>query len=444
MSELNVTIERLNLRGIGLGKDQSGWLPIPGSIPGERMLVQIVECERNRRIGRIIRFNETADNRVDSGCVHFPDCPGCRWRHIRYRDQSDFLLNRVFHLAEKDGVRNCFPNEPMVHLLPVQDHYRTRCTISSGILNGRQVLGMRSNFPDSPIIDLSSCPNHHPELNRLISQVAAFLNENNNLPSIAGDLRDIELQLSSDNRHRVVFMLVGQPPDPSLDRRIEGFFKGTDLSVLRLNLKSARSGKEYKLPDVITGDPWITFQTEHRSFRSLPNVWTPVGDYSGGQLLTSLEQTLGDSDGDLLEIGCGAGQISLSLAGRMRSVMGIDKNRLAVESANVNCGKYRYHNVLFRTGEAIHVLRKLASSSRYFDTLIIHGMRIPFGSDLFMLAGLLRAKTLILISPSAGSWVRDISYAVSRGWALEKWVVFDQIPHTAQFLLCGSLRKRIG
>jgi len=70
-------------------------------------------------------------------------------------------------------------------------------------------------------------------------------------------------------------------------------------------------------------------------------------------------------DSDVLDIGCGSGRLERVLAGRVRSMLGIDYDEVAIEAARASI---RSPHIRFEVGDA----RDLRSESRYTIATLIH------------------------------------------------------------------------
>lgn len=445
MYKQELIIEALNLRGMGIARCSSGMLRIPGAIPGERLTVERVDCGKTGYLGRIIDIVEASEKRVSTRCGAFPGCPGCQLRHIRYPEQLQFGLERLEKLAGKENLLELLPDRRLPEPYPQQEQYRRRCIVTPIADAGKVIPGMRPLFPDHAPVDLSNCPNHPAELNRMILQISEFLNQDPVMTEAAKGIREIRFELSDDGCHRITVVSVRTDPGHRMMRQaLEADFNPANLSLLWLPINSTGCSVEYKMPEILRGNRWITYSTENDECRALPSVWTPVGRYSFQPLFKEIKDNVWGC-GSVLEIGCGAGLVTLGLARCVKEITGIDKNRFAIESANTNLEAFgNMKHVTFRTGDAVRGLKKLVAGLRVFDTVIIHGMRSPFGAEIFGLINAVGAHSLILVSPSAGSWIRDIRDAMMHGWRLHRLTAFDQLPHTMQFLICGGLQRDRG
>ncbi|MGB4098750.1 MAG: methyltransferase domain-containing protein [bacterium] len=435
-------IESVNMRGIGVIRSGKQRIRVPGAIAGERVKLDIVYDKYGNCFGKIQNLLETSNQRVAPNCNNFPSCPGCGLRHLSGNSQSQRIIDFVKSVTAKELQASEIP-EPVFHGLRINEKYRTRCVLSLHCLGERSVLGMKSHFPDEPPISLSSCPNHHPDLNHLIQITEKFLNEGNPAKKILQNIREVHFNLSADGLHRILFVILDhEKVKNSFKQILSEYFKSMDISILCLTVKSYKSGITYKEPEVLSGNRWISIETQFAEFRALPGVWTPVVPESVNQVVETLQDDPSfEGCGNLLELGCGAGLITVPLAGKTTFAIGIDRNRHAIESAIINAERLNISNIAFRTGKAQHTLRKFAAQGKKANFVIIHGMRKPFGSEVMDLIQALKNRSVILMSPSINAWFQDLRPILKRKWRLTRINIFDQLPHTAGYLLYGNLLK---
>jgi 23S rRNA (uracil1939-C5)-methyltransferase len=445
ITHMIVKIESTNMRGTGFVHIGAQSMQIPGAIEGECVQLDVIPDRHGRCFGRIRRVLEMSDQRVDPKCDRFPDCPGCSLRHLSASAQAGRIVQRLRQVALKEFQSEEYTiPEPRFHALSPSDHYRIRCALTLNQATDQFVLGMKSRFPGEPPIDLSSCPNHHPDLNKLIQTIDEMLKKGRLPDSSLQSIRDIHFHLSDHGPHRVMFVIMDHGHESgNLKKRIQEIFHLADISVLCLTIKSRKTGIAYKKPDLLNGEPLISLNMRFGLFRALPGVWTPASVNSVEQLIDSLETgMMARGANNLLELGCGAGLMTIPLARKTVMSTGVDKNRFAVESARSNALQLNSPNVIFRTGDAVHAMKKLAARGIRTDCVIAHGMRTPFGSRLIELMEPLENKVTMLLSPSMYAWFQDVHSALTRKWALAQIGIFDQLPQTAGYLFSGYLIKQ--
>lgn len=437
-------IESMSLRGIGTVHTGNHRIQVPGAIAGEKVKLDIVSDKYGRYYGKIKDFLEISDQRMKPHCNNFPSCPGCGLRHLSREFQSRRIVDLIRNITAKE-----FPDsvskipEPVFYGLQASEKYRTRCSLSLCFLDKRLVLGMKSQFPDEPPISLSNCPNHHPDLNDLIQTTENFFKECNLSKNTLQNIREIHFHLSTDGLHRILFVILDYEKNEAAFKKVlSTYFKSMELSLMCLTIKSNKSGISFKKPEILQGDRWISIKTQFAEFKALSGVWTPVAPESVNQLVESLQSDpwLNNCD-NLLELGCGAGLTILPLAAKTITSIGVDKNRHAIESAIANAERLNISNSSFRTGDALHAIKKFAAQNKMVNCVIAHGMRKPFGPRLINMIQTLQNNTVILMSPSINAWFQDIHSGLERKWKLGQIKIFDQLPYTASYLLYGSLHK---
>jgi len=195
MNQKIAKVEKLNMRGMGIVHCEGRRIPVPGSIEGEIIRFELIPKERNRVIGRILEVVHPSINRTNPCCDKFPGCPGCHIRHLQYESQRDFAFQRIAFVSARDpSVPVCVDKTEFLSI-PHHTHYRIRCSLSPALVRNRVIMGMKSHYPDQPFVDLSKCPNHHPNLNHLISKVANFFNQDSIVKESVHFFRNIQFYL---------------------------------------------------------------------------------------------------------------------------------------------------------------------------------------------------------------------------------------------------------
>jgi len=93
-----LTIERWAWAGQGLGHHEGKAVFIGGTLPGERVIAEPVKSRKNYMEARLVQVIETAPQRIEPTCPHYPSCGGCGLLHLGYEDQ---LLLKKSQLQEQ-------------------------------------------------------------------------------------------------------------------------------------------------------------------------------------------------------------------------------------------------------------------------------------------------------------------------------------------------------
>lgn len=100
-----VTIEKMTLKGGGLGRVQGQVVFVPFAAPGDDLQVRITEVKKNFARGQIVEILKVSSFRTEPICPHFKKCGGCQWQHLDYSSQVEFkdqlLRAAVSHALSK-------------------------------------------------------------------------------------------------------------------------------------------------------------------------------------------------------------------------------------------------------------------------------------------------------------------------------------------------------
>ncbi|MDI7277772.1 MAG: TRAM domain-containing protein, partial [Anaerolineae bacterium] len=85
--EVQLHLDDISYSGAAVGRHHGKAVFVPGGIPGEDVLVEIVEERRRYSLGRLLQVVNPSPERVAPPCEHFGVCGGCQWQHIAYDAQ---------------------------------------------------------------------------------------------------------------------------------------------------------------------------------------------------------------------------------------------------------------------------------------------------------------------------------------------------------------------
>jgi 23S rRNA (uracil1939-C5)-methyltransferase len=131
-------------------------------------------------------------------------------------------------------------------------------------------------------------------------------------------------------------------------------------------------------------------------------------------------------DQEVLDLYCGAGVITLFLAGSAGRVTGIEHNGSAVRSARGNAGANGVHNVRFMQGDVTRGLPRGVRAGAVVVDPPRTGLTEPLIADLAELA----PGRLVYASCNTATFSRDAAALARGGMALERIGLLDMFPRT--------------
>ncbi len=409
---------------------QSIRLDVTGLLPGETAQVQPDPYGR----ATVLELLTASPRRIDPRCQQFDDCPGCPLRGLPtpYRRQlTDPLHHRALSGLAGEAPWRRLPSA-------ADDGGRARAVaraLRDG--DGRLVLGMARR--GCPPVRLGECPLQNEAsravLARLERELRALAVEPWDSERREGVLRHVIVHGIGPST-RVILALDTHAADPPFDRLLVDEPQ-TALLVDRLPRRGA--GLVHR-PRPVRGDPMLRFSIGDDRFRAGPRSWVPQAPAT----VPAIQRAVIDGSGsrptdDVIEVGCGVGLLSLPLARRVRSLIGIDIERGAVLDAEANAAENGVTNATFRTGEAAHALRRLLARGARADLVVMHAMRRPFGPEAMGAVRALAPRRIVCLSPFAPALARDLA-ALPR-YSVEEVALCDQTPGSVPDLAIVTLRR---
>src|SRR3989454_11979797 len=109
---LELTIDDLAFGGEGVGRVEGYVLFVRGAVPGDRVLVKVVEARS--RFGRAVieSLVSPSPDRIDAPCPYFGRCGGCRLQHLSYPAQLAFKEKQGRDCLTRIGGRRPFGLRP--------------------------------------------------------------------------------------------------------------------------------------------------------------------------------------------------------------------------------------------------------------------------------------------------------------------------------------------
>lgn len=367
-----VRIERVVAGGHGLTHVDGAVCFVPYGLPGDRVALAEVRKRRGVLHGRIDALLEPSPDRRETACPVFGRCGGCTWLHFAYPAQGEWkreIVAESFQRIAKTEVEVGWAEEPALRL-----GYRTRATFHMGRgACGFYAAGSRT------IVDIAECPLCHPRLNAA--------------------LRTLREQRCTGS-----FELTVNPEGDEVLLWTRG-----PSRALRRAFPMTNSSK----------DAQARFQF---AFDGVPVV---NGTFSQGSLLlnrklVSVVREALEECGSVLDLYCGSGNFTRGL-GADRHVLGLDRNRAAVEAADsLRPGSYRVGDE--RAFQA-------ALSERHWDAVLLDPPRQGARALMPALARS-RAGRIVYVSCDPATLARDSRTLIEAGWTVQRATAVDMFPNT--------------
>jgi len=373
-------------------------------------------------------------------CVHFGICGGCVC--TTYEDGHKAPLPYAQELEQKETrVKTSLAGftvedwRPIV-ASPEEWTYRNKMEFAIGELREMPFsIGMRETGRFDRIVDLQTCGLMSPEAVQIVHLLRAWAKEQKlpgyNRFSHQGELRYLVLREGKNTGQRLGVLIARTPP-PGMDdfqKRLEPLLTTAWLGITDARGDVART----KDMTLLWGSGTLEEKLGPINYRISPYSFFQTNTHATERLyglLTDWAKTVGG--GALLDLYCGSGGITLSLAADFDRVIGVDTNTEAIEDARFNAAQNNLMNTEFVSEDALKFLAKLPGSkmSVQLSALIVDPPR-P-GLHPKALHGLveLNPPRLAYVSCNPESLARDLQ-ALAPLYHIRSVQPVDLFPHTA-------------
>ena len=373
--ELDVRIEKIVPRGLGLAFAEKLTLFVPLAAAGDRVRVHIDEIRKRTAFAEIVNVIEPSERRIAPPCPHFGVCGGCDFRQMDYDTQ----------LAAKVGiVRDCLHRigkmdvaEIAVIASPQQFNYRSRAKWHID-RESRKIGYFRHDSHE--VVGVDTCPILTPELQTAMTD----LRENFDWIGLWDDLAEIEA-VSDDHGSVSLF--------------------SREMAQSTEEITVAVAGEEY------TFSAQSFFQANRSIVGDL--VKTAIGGASGATAL---------------DLYCGVGLFALPLARAFTNVIGVEDNAIAVGFAKKNAARAGLQNLEFRRSGVRRFLNE--SNVAATDLILIDPPRAGAEKGTIAKIASLKPKHISYVSCEPSILARDLAHLVDAGYTIESLTALDLFPQT--------------
>jgi 23S rRNA (uracil1939-C5)-methyltransferase len=406
--QAEVWIERLAKSGHGVASYQGRAVFIEGGLPSERVRIQLERTGKALR-GRLIEVLSPSPSRRQSPCPLSRECGGCDWLHLDEEAQRQAREEIVLSALERMGgiQRHEFQLLPTVIASPPLG-YRRRAGLH--LRDGQLCFYGRSSHRSVPI---HRCPALVDELSELPAGLAPLLSP------MGSEIDKVEL-LAGQGGVSFAVRLRGASIRPSQVRWCEE-------AVKQLRLAGAILVPAQGSP-VLIGKPVL--QEPGTGLYLRPDAFAQVNAQSNAALREAVLEQLSPSAGErILELYCGNGNFTFSIADSGPQVVAVESSPTSLELARRTGREAGVQTVRFIQGDTQAVCQGLLAERAQFDAILADPPRsgvVGIGS----MARRFRAARVVYVGCDPATLARDAGELVQAGFRPASLRILDLFPQT--------------
>ena len=431
--QLEIRVDTLNSHGDGLARVQGYTVFLPGALPGDAVLAEIVKTTPRFGVARVVEQREAGPDRLPPPCPVFPDCGGCRFQNLSYPAQLAFkqqvVIDSLRHLGKID-LPVPLRAEPAGPLFG----YRNKAQFA---LSGRG-RDLRIGFfraGTHEVIDSDVCNTLAGPINAVKEWLRGLIRRHRvsiyDETSHQGFLRGLVVRHSVATGQTLVGLVTTRGVFkkrflPELTQAPE--LKAFGVVGILQNFNPARTnvllGRKSR---PLWGRDYLEDQLGDLKFRVSLNTFFQVNPFETEKLYATLAEWVRGETGRVVDAFCGNGGISLWLGRAGHRVLGIDESKPAIEDARVSAEWNGIGTVQFLEGTLEGRLKDLEAQGPV-GTLIVDPPRKGLSAEVVAAIPKLNPGRLIYVSCNPATLARDL--ARLPGYRIQDIRLIDLFPQT--------------
>ncbi len=461
---LEIFTDSFAFEGKAVGRREDGYVIfVEGALAKERVIAEVFKAKGSYADARIIEVLEPSPERRTPLCPYFGICGGCAQQHMTYESQLYWKKEQVRDLFRKIGkieeppVRDVIGSEAEFHYRNKMEfsfsdqRWLTDDEIGSDSAQDRFALGLHVRNRFDRVIDAKTCFLPKPIVTDILDFTRRFTIEHKlgvYSPDTTPDgLMRFLVVKTSHTTGEIMVNLVTSREEPETMQRFTTDLLSSVPSVTTVvnNVNTRRAQVAVgDFEKIYLGDGTIRDTIGRAEYRISANSFfqanTPQAErlYAVAAEFAELQKT-----DTLWDLYCGTGTISLFVADRVQSVLGVELVEAAIADARSNALSNGVSNADFIASD----LRKALTTPEFLaehqrpDVMIIDPPRSGMHPDVIREILKLAPERIAYISCNPATQARDVEL-LSAGYELLDLQPVDMFPQTYHIECVAKLRRR--
>ncbi len=456
-------IEDIGMNGEGIGRINGYTLFVKDAVVGDLVEASFTKVKKTYAYARLIRVIEPSKDRITPPCKIYRQCGGCQIQALSYEAQLIFKQQKVMNdLIRIGGI----PKEELLKIMePIVGmsdadqsanagfRYRNKAQYPIGKnKDGKPIAGFYAGRTHA-IMETDDCLLGPAENGEILKRVLTHMEHYQIMPydeeSGTGLMRHVMIRKGFASGQIMVCLVINARYLPEAEKLVESLKEIDGVFSIYLNVQQEKTnvilGEESIL---LWGNAWIEDRIHILDVnndyaptkKALTYAISPLSFYQVNPTQTErmYSQALYYADlkgtETVWDLYCGIGTISLFMAKRAKSVMGVEIVEQAVKDARENAERNGIENAAFLTGKAEEILPAYYNDTEKGlanpDVIVVDPPRKGCDSKCLETMARMKPKKIIYVSCDPATLARDIHYLSQNGYVLKRARAFDNFPQT--------------
>lgn len=422
--------------GSGVCKIDGITVFVPSAAVGDIADVKILKTAKSYAFGKIESLTKPSVNRLSKDCEVSDKCGGCSFRHITYSSELQFKQKRVYDALTRIGGVN---GELIGTIIGSEkcNYYRNKAQFPiTNDKNGRLRVGFFA--PRSHrVISTDGCLLQSEIFVKAEKIFLEWAEKYKLLPydeiTHTGLLRHLYLRYA-EKTSQLMVCIVANADNLKHGNELVEMLKNNipELTTVVLNINTEKTnvitGKKCK---TLYGDGYITDELCGLRFRISPLSFYQVNRTQAERLYYLAEEFAAlKSNETLIDMYCGTGTIGLTMAHKVKKLIGVEIVPQAIDDAKKNASYNNITNAEFICADASAAAAEIAGRGIAPDCIILDPPRKGCDSSLIKTVSDMKPKRVVYVSCDPATLARDIKLFSELGYSLQKAIPVDMFPRT--------------
>lgn len=452
----DVLIVDAGSEGMSVAKPEGRVVFIPFGVPGDVVDIEVYKKKKNYFEGRILRFKQYSDKRVEPVCQHFGLCGGCKWQHLAYEWQLYYKQKQVKDNLDRIGKVD-YPGIQPILGCEKQYFYRNKLEYAfsnrkwlidgapAGTYGEEEVKGLGFHLPSlfDRVVDVERCHLQADPSNDIRLFIRKFTMDHKlsyySVRHHEGLMRNLVIRCNSKGEFMVILVIseenavIRNELVPALEKAFP------QIISLLLIINNKLNDVINDLPfECLKGDPWL-IETMASPRPGYPDLKFRIGPVSFFQ--TNVYQAerlyraafdLADVKGDELmyDLYTGTGTIAQYFSRFVNRVVGIEYVEEAIADAKVNAALNGIENCTFYAGDMAKIFTdEFIEANGRPDFIVTDPPRAGMAEKVVEQLLKIKAKKMVYVSCNPATQARDLQL-LSAAYEIKAVQPVDMFPHT--------------
>ena len=422
------TVSGFTSEGLGVCRVDGCAVFVPNAAPNEEYDLRIVHIGKTAAHGKIVNIITRSPERVNRACPYAKLCGGCDFWHLTYEAETEIKRQRVLDALNRLGGQTLENLEITAAKTCLSYRNKAQYPLSSDGKVGFFKKGTHE------VIEIDRCLILPEITDQAKAAVISWMKQAKVKPydeaTHKGLVRHIFVRTAGATGQIMVCLVINGEDIPQKKRLIFELTKINGMTSISYNINTRKGNAvlgdvtktiwgEDAIEDILCG---LRFRISPRSFYQV--------NRDQAEILYEKAIAAAELSGNetVLDLYCGTGTITLCLAKKAKSVIGVEVIDAAIENANENATRNGIENARFFCADAGQAAKQLASEGTKPDVIVVDPPRKGISADVIVAICEMAPKKVVYVSCDPATLARDVKILCEKGYRLAHAEAVDLFP----------------